>query len=191
MKIRQGFVSNSSSSSFVVAFPRKPADEDDCRKIVFGEKRIFGNPYAWGDEEGGWHTAEIADRIFHDLKNQTPLTKEQVLEELASSYVYEDEDGSWAQPIAGAPEYPHVDHTRFKLEWDDPGYKEAYTKAWEKHDADLKAWSRKLTDKLMSRAGKDAVYFRFEYEDHNGPMETAMEHGGVFRNLPSYRISHH
>lgn len=29
MKVRQGFVSNSSSSSFVVAFPRVPENDED------------------------------------------------------------------------------------------------------------------------------------------------------------------
>ena len=47
MKIRNGFVSNSSSSSFIVAFPEKPKSAEHVRKMMFGDETDFPNPYIW------------------------------------------------------------------------------------------------------------------------------------------------
>lgn len=49
MKIRQGFVSNSSSSSFVVGFYRKPKDVAELQQLLFQEDQIYPHPY---DDEG-------------------------------------------------------------------------------------------------------------------------------------------
>jgi hypothetical protein len=51
MKIRIGFVSNSSSSSFIVAFRNKPKTVEEIKKLMFGDRRTF--PYAptnWKDK---------------------------------------------------------------------------------------------------------------------------------------------
>ena len=45
MKIRNGFVSNSSSSSFVVAFDKKPETVEELKKLLFGEEEVYGNPH--------------------------------------------------------------------------------------------------------------------------------------------------
>ncbi len=45
MKIRNGFVSNSSSSSFVVAFPEKPKTEQELRDMMFPPATTEIQPY--------------------------------------------------------------------------------------------------------------------------------------------------
>jgi len=65
MKIRNGFVSNSSSSSFLIAFPSKPQSEQDLIDWMFD-----------GDGEGmvvGYTTlskADAAERVFADISEQ-------------------------------------------------------------------------------------------------------------------------
>ena len=41
MKIRNGFVSNSSSSSFVVAFPKMPKDVQELKQILFWDQQSY------------------------------------------------------------------------------------------------------------------------------------------------------
>lgn len=71
MKIRQGFVSNSSSSSFVVAFPEQPKSSEDVLEMMF--------PGNSPDEvisiyDYSKTCKEIADRVWQDVEKQ--LAKE-------------------------------------------------------------------------------------------------------------------
>ena len=45
MKRRTGFVSNSSSSSFIVAFPHKPVDCKEMEELLFRGNPGLNNPY--------------------------------------------------------------------------------------------------------------------------------------------------
>jgi hypothetical protein len=64
MKIRKGYVSNSSSSSFLVAFPKYPKSVDDVHEILFGKNQ--------GLYELKWPTKDIAKIVFDDIKRQVP-----------------------------------------------------------------------------------------------------------------------
>jgi len=66
MKIRNGFVSNSSSSSFVVAFPHKPNDVDDLMSML-GYKDGY-NITAWGGDES-ISSRTVAEIIFNIIEN--------------------------------------------------------------------------------------------------------------------------
>ena len=60
-----GYVSNSSSSSFIVAFPKKPESVGDVQKILFGDEEYYYSPY--GDR---FEVEEIANVVYNDIKNQ-------------------------------------------------------------------------------------------------------------------------
>lgn len=64
MKIRNGFVSNSSSSSFVVAFPKKPKTAADVWKYLFDGKD-GGISHCCGD---GLSYSQVSEILFEDLK---------------------------------------------------------------------------------------------------------------------------
>lgn len=66
MKIRNGFVSNSSSSSFIVAFDKYPENADDMRKLLFGDKETIDSP--WKDDDYNIPTQWAAEYIFNSLK---------------------------------------------------------------------------------------------------------------------------
>ena len=65
MKTRTGFVSNSSSSSFILSFKEKPKSAEDIRKAIFpGQDKFSPN---WGDEE--YCTKEASEIIFKYMKD--------------------------------------------------------------------------------------------------------------------------
>lgn len=60
MKIRNGFVSNSSSSSFIVVWDKKPQSIDEIKNILFGE---LENLSVYGDSID---TIKLSETIFSD-----------------------------------------------------------------------------------------------------------------------------
>jgi hypothetical protein len=68
MKIRTGFVSNSSSSSFLLKFPEGISNQEDLRKVLFGEESYFGGIY-----DGPFSTKDIAgyiwDKTYRDYES--------------------------------------------------------------------------------------------------------------------------
>jgi hypothetical protein len=84
MKIRRGFVSNSSSSSFLVGFKKKPATKEELHKVLFGTTETHTvQPYKFVK---AFDSGDLAGRIFDDLCVQEPLTEAQAEEEFSSGY---------------------------------------------------------------------------------------------------------
>ena len=63
MKIRNGFVSNSSSSSFLVMWDKKPKDTEELKNILFGDTKSIGDP----NYDNEYTTTELANTLFRDL----------------------------------------------------------------------------------------------------------------------------
>lgn len=71
MKIRNGFVSNSSSSSFIVVFPWAPTCADDVHTILFGaNEKVLGDEYY--DDKFKLPSRWAAELIWRDIKKQRP-----------------------------------------------------------------------------------------------------------------------
>ena len=85
MKTRQGFVSNSSSSSFIVCFHTMPKDRDDLQKMLFGDEAFLRG----GDDRHGgnrkWLTSQVAQRVWDDMVGNE-LTADEALEEAEYEY---------------------------------------------------------------------------------------------------------
>lgn len=76
MKIRHGFVSNSSSSSFIVAFPHKPKSAAELQEMLFGNEEMYSSPY----EDMQWTAQTIAEVVWRDLEKQEPSTPSNIKE---------------------------------------------------------------------------------------------------------------
>ena len=88
MKIRKGFVSNSSSSSFIVQWDKKPKSIEEVKKILFGVQET----YSYYDDNVS--TQRLAETIFNDTED---ITEEKIKEEISGQYYYSWGNGSWYQ----------------------------------------------------------------------------------------------
>ena len=67
MKIRSGFVSNSSSSSFVVIFPKIPKNQEDVKNMLFKEgEKTYSSAY----DDDCWPVDQVAQTVWDDICNQ-------------------------------------------------------------------------------------------------------------------------
>jgi len=80
MKIRNGFVSNSSSSSFVVVFPKKPDSIEELKDILFGKGYNLDEIYPFGFNDD-LTLREICSYLFNNI-NEYELDEEGIKEEL-------------------------------------------------------------------------------------------------------------
>ena len=184
MKIRAGFVSNSSSSMFVVAFPRVPKSAKEVKEILFGNSNTFENPY----DEGSTPTEDIAKTVWGDIQPQRKWTKKH-----RDTKVYEAIANGWYE---GQPKYENfalpsppsvstivngktVVTERRRVETDYKAYEEACTKA-----------ASKIVDKLLDNWKNKTIYV-FSYGDDGGSYYSVLEHGGIFNTLPHKQISYH
>jgi len=168
MKIRNGFVSNSSSSSFIVEFDHLPKDAEELRVMLFGSREFFYDQYPESyKEKCHWSTQEIADIVFDDLNDQVDAVE--IEDELSGGENYYEE---WER---NNPR-PH---------WRDGG---AY-KAWSKAEREYYESMAKIDTEKFVKPNK--LYFRFTYSDNEGQLGSAMEHGDLFENMKHKVISNH
>lgn len=179
MKFRNGFVSNSSSSSFIVEFKKVPKTKKELQKILFGSRAEYHSPYC----TDYYSTEEVAEIVWNDIKMNGPATEDKVKEafkgypeipryctsllELESPKVNDFKTGKKGK--TGFDEY----------DWD--AFEEAYEEYWKQFHV-LINW----------KAVKEQRVFVFEYGDNDGALLSAMEHGDLFENAFNHlRISHH
>jgi len=162
MKTRHGFVSNSSSSSFVVGFNSVPQTQEELKQLLFGDKKAI-SMYGYGI------TTEKASKIiWDDLQGQQPLTFKQIVKEISCNW-FEDLEPS---------------HQMYKMP------PEEREKEYANYRKRVKVRATEIAKKMVDESGDDTKFFRFHYEDHTNDG-TVLEHGPTFETVPHYRISNH
>jgi len=86
MKIRNGFVSNSSSSSFLVVWDKKPQSIKEVKEILFGNSKYH---YYYDYQET---TDRLSEIIFDDTEE---ASIEQIKDEYTPYYSYWGDKGTW------------------------------------------------------------------------------------------------
>jgi len=76
MKIRNGFVSNSSSSSFVVAFSHKPESAEELKKMMFPDKSWTNTVKIY---DKSLTVSQVVEAVWADLKDQDEVDNEKLL----------------------------------------------------------------------------------------------------------------
>lgn len=172
MKIRSGFVSNSSSSSFILVFDKAIESMEELANQM---DRCYPT-CGYGAE---MNSEDVVARVWSDMQEKGIASEEQVIYE----YCY-DFDGPFP------PRYNEIQAELDKLCYDSPDRIAKLRALWDERTAIYESIAREAAMKFVeSRKGK--VFYVLEYSDNHSDVETGLEHGNVFRHVQHMRISKH
>lgn len=173
MKIRMGFVSNSSSSSFMVPFDTIPTYEDLKKSLGVEKASVVFN-----DITSQYHIRLQPDSAFYN-----ELVKK-IKKEFEAGYLYEAENDPRLKSV-GWNTSPNRNHYATEAL-----YQVEYNKWCDKQSAIRSEVFGELADKwIQKHLGKFILFF--EYSDNEGDLNAELEHGGTFNRWDGMQISHH
>ena len=212
MKIRQGFVSNSSSSSFILRLPHKPKSVDELKEMLFPRWKLTDTIDRDYFEEKTLTIAEIVEQVFKDITEgpESGYYGPTDAEDALHGYIRDIRDDAMLQIFksavddAGKPYYElyHIlakkygyqaDYKKWKKDEKYSEFKELskkYNKAGDRYEKELD----KVIKKYLKTFRNKYKYNKFEillgYSDSTS-KGSIMEHSDIFRNVPHIKISHH
>jgi len=207
MKNRNGFVSNSSSSSFIVAFDKNPMemDVDEMRELLFGDQDIIAK------YDYGFTAQQLSETVLKDIqqnhsnKEETDkwsytvntfegkMSKEDLIKAISSGYFDGYPDRDWnkdteSDKIRKEARDKGIDPYK------DPEWSKRFRKALDKEFQEEKEKvdkAAKLLAEPFWKEHKNKYLYVVNYSDNNGSYYCVLEHGPTFDRIPHIRISHH
>lgn len=180
MKIRIGFISNSSSSSFIVAFSHKPKSVEDVREMLFGKQEWHYTGHNWGDEPSDVSTQAIAQSVFNKI--QKKATKKEMLDSIQNGWF-----DYYMFPDLFPGHYSDSEKTA-RLNYQNEGDRIEIDRIWKETEAINK---KRATDIAEAFRGghKDDYIVVMSFSDNDG--EEIEEHSGIFKRVDHIRTSYH
>jgi hypothetical protein len=192
MKQRHGFVSNSSSSAFILVLPKLPGSVKETEELLFGDQLYIDYPYNDNhpnSEAIKFSTKEIAAIVFRNLQGEQikdhsrecgKITSFEMLAEILKNGVVGDEPEN--EPVLGKIKEPEYDTEEVA-----DGTEEEREAFWKNVDEKDTAFAKEISNKLLKKWPLEHMY-KVEYADEEG---ATMEHGEIFNKIPHIRISKH
>ena len=171
MKTRQGFVSNSSSSSFILALPKHLKSVEDVKSVLFPQKYY-------------------PDDIVYDFYEPEQYTVDEVAQCIFNALSCKDKDA--IGEFAGVPGsiYDVVSGMMGKSPaFDDINDVKAIDEYYEKIQDVESTISNVVCDQFV-KLHPNCYFYVGEFADDTH-MESTIEHGRIFDNVPHIKISNH
>jgi len=190
MKTRNGFVSNSSSSSFIVAIPEVPKTIEDTMVMLFGKN--------WKRRKDRDIAFAVGARVFSDIFFKTPssITASNYLVCDLLDYatyttrVLKKIINTYKKPLTKIIKRENQLDEKYGDWWD---YKREITEEEKQVRQKLEdkriAILREAASAIVEELEKYGSIYIFEYADDRG--EAVLEQEKIFKRLEYIQISHH
>ena len=169
MKTRQGYVANSSSSSFVLAFPcmAHTLPASSLRELLYqGQESVTIGEYVHS-------THEIAEHLQRWIVQNDREPIDFVADVVSSGYLPE------------MPKYAFPNNYSSMTDEEIRAY-------WKGQNEKLFRWSSAYAQKWLDSLEIESRYFyTVAFEDGAGDIERYLHDGDAFRHIPHIRISNH
>jgi hypothetical protein len=163
MKTRPGFVSNSSTSNFIVGFRQVPTTVEEMQGLLFGDAVIcvYDEVYS---------TLDIAKQVLEDLNEAEPLTETEILDEICRGW-FEGCSFEIIDDAFGSPEYK---------------------RKWAEREELNRQEARSLYETRIKPYLEGRKFYCLVYGNEREPgLIAAIEHMDTFHNFIHLQISHH
>lgn len=191
MKTRNGFVSNSSSSSFIVGIdPECKTFEEWCEKGIFNWEGLFkndGTKINLDDQEPEYTATyhKCLKYIWDDIHEKKPCELNKI-----EKYLVE-RTKSGTQPDTSIFTYTFVDT------FCDPhnhGYNfedNEREKVIKKMESAGRTWNTLMVQSPVREMNEQYLLYKISYSDNDGEFMNQMEHGDHWKMIPCIIISEH